>query len=70
MRVQAAWVRIFVDGHEVPTAVLNDGLSLPDAEADKPTPDYLPDWLGQCGRKRRVTRACWTSDRVWNARSQ
>ncbi len=38
MRVKAAWVRMFADGREVPTRVLNDGLTLPDAKDDKPTP--------------------------------
>jgi hypothetical protein len=37
MRVYAAWIRMFVDGREVPVKVLNDGLSLPD-ETSKPTP--------------------------------
>jgi hypothetical protein len=38
MRAHASWVRIFVDGNEVPTLVLNDGLTLPDASGDKPKP--------------------------------
>ena len=37
LRVQASWVRLFADGREVPTRVLNDGLSLPD-EKSKPAP--------------------------------
>ncbi|MDQ1474511.1 MAG: hypothetical protein QOJ99_5991, partial [Bryobacterales bacterium] len=37
MRVRAAWVQMFVDGQEVPTVVLNDDLTLPDAKGDKPT---------------------------------
>jgi len=36
MRAHAAWVRLFVDGREVPTRVLNDGLAMPDAKTDKP----------------------------------
>jgi hypothetical protein len=36
-RARAAWVSIFVDGLEVPTVVLNDGLGVPDVGA-KPTP--------------------------------
>jgi len=36
-RVPAAWVRMFADGHELPTVVLNDDLSMPDsAAAGKP----------------------------------
>jgi hypothetical protein len=37
MRVKASWVRMFADGREIPTRVLNDGLTLPDAKGDKPT---------------------------------
>lgn len=37
MRVKASWVRMFADGREVATHVLNDGLTLPDAKDDKPT---------------------------------
>ena len=37
MRAQAAWVRIFADGRELSTAVLNDGLHLPDNKT-KPSP--------------------------------
>jgi hypothetical protein len=36
MRVHASWIRMFADGREVPTRVLNDGLALPD-EKSKPT---------------------------------
>jgi len=36
MRTQAAWVRFFIDGREVPTQVLNDGLAIGDAKSDKP----------------------------------
>ncbi len=35
-RSQASWVRFFIDGREVPTQVLNDGLGIPDAKSDKP----------------------------------
>ncbi|MBY0502494.1 MAG: DUF1553 domain-containing protein [Bryobacteraceae bacterium] len=38
MRAEAAWVRIFVDGRELPVRVLNDGCALPDAKTDKPSP--------------------------------
>lgn len=38
MRVYASWVRMFIDGREVSTRVINDGCQLPDAKADKPTP--------------------------------
>ena len=36
MRAKASWVRVFADGREVSTKVLNDGLSLPDVKDDKP----------------------------------
>jgi hypothetical protein len=36
MRAQASWVRMFIDGIEAPTFVMNDDLPLPDASA-KPT---------------------------------
>jgi mono/diheme cytochrome c family protein len=53
MRVEAAWVRIFIDGHEVPTAVLNDGVSLPDAKGDKPTPTtFRIGWDNAAGSPR------------------
>ncbi|HVW86631.1 MAG TPA: DUF1553 domain-containing protein [Bryobacteraceae bacterium] len=35
MRSQASWVRIFADGRELPTRVINDDLALPDG--NKPT---------------------------------
>jgi hypothetical protein len=35
-RARAAWVRFFVDGIEVPTVILNDGVGVPDVGA-KPT---------------------------------
>ncbi|MBM3727479.1 MAG: DUF1553 domain-containing protein [Acidobacteria bacterium] len=38
MRVHASWVRIFADGREIPVRVMNDGLALPEAKTDKPTP--------------------------------
>ena len=38
MRAEAAWVRMFVDGRELPVRILNDGCSLPDAKTDKPSP--------------------------------
>jgi hypothetical protein len=36
-RAQAAWVRIFADGREIGTQILNDGLGLPDEKDAKPT---------------------------------
>ena len=36
MRAQAASVRIFANGREVPVRVLNDDLAMPDESADKP----------------------------------
>ena len=36
MRTLASWVRFYIDGREVPTQVLNDGLAIPDAKSDKP----------------------------------
>ncbi|HEU0123578.1 MAG TPA: DUF1553 domain-containing protein [Bryobacteraceae bacterium] len=41
MRAMAAWVRLYVDGREVETRVLNDGLAMPDAKSDKPSPVKL-----------------------------
>ena len=38
MRVQAAWVRMYVDGMETATQVLNDDVALPDAKDEKPKP--------------------------------
>ena len=38
MRAEANWVRIFVDGRELPIRILNDGCSLPDEKTDKPSP--------------------------------
>ncbi len=37
MRAEAAWVRVFADGQEIETRVLNDGLGVPD-EKSKPSP--------------------------------
>jgi hypothetical protein len=42
VRAEAAWVRMFVDGIEVPTRILNDGLSLPEAKDDKAPPVAFP----------------------------
>lgn len=36
MRAEASWVRMFVDGREVATRILNEGVTLPDAKSDKP----------------------------------
>lgn len=38
MRAMAAWVRLFVDGREVATRIVNDGLAMLDAKSDKPSP--------------------------------
>jgi hypothetical protein len=38
MRARASWVRMFVDGNEAPTQVLNDDLALPDASDSKAAP--------------------------------
>ena len=38
MRAEANWVRIFVDGRELPIRILNDGCALPDEKTDKPSP--------------------------------
>jgi hypothetical protein len=38
LRAYASWVRIFASGREVPVRVLNDGLGLPEAKTDKPSP--------------------------------
>lgn len=36
-RADASWVRMFADGRELPTTILNEGVSLPEAKAgDKP----------------------------------
>ncbi|BDC48842.1 hypothetical protein F183_A11580 [Bryobacterales bacterium F-183] len=36
MRMKAAWVRMYIDGREVPTRILNDGASLP-SPGEKPS---------------------------------
>jgi hypothetical protein len=36
-RAEASWVRVFADGREVPTVVLNEGVAMPDAKDDKPS---------------------------------
>ncbi|HEY6991939.1 MAG TPA: DUF1549 domain-containing protein, partial [Bryobacteraceae bacterium] len=36
MRVSASWVRMFADGREIGTRVLNDDLAIPSAKDDKP----------------------------------
>jgi hypothetical protein len=38
MRADASWVRMFVDGREVPTQILNEGVALPEAKTDKASP--------------------------------
>jgi hypothetical protein len=37
MRADASWVRMFVDGREVATQILNEGVALPEAKTDKAT---------------------------------
>ncbi len=37
-RVQSSWVRMFADGREIPTLIVNDGFAIPDAAGDKPKP--------------------------------
>ncbi|HYO84206.1 MAG TPA: DUF1553 domain-containing protein, partial [Bryobacteraceae bacterium] len=38
MRVHASWIRVFADGREIPTRVLNDGAMLSSARGDTPAP--------------------------------
>ncbi|MCA2963781.1 MAG: DUF1553 domain-containing protein [Acidobacteriaceae bacterium] len=38
MRAYASWVRLFVDGREVETQILHDGLAMPERSLDKPQP--------------------------------
>ncbi|HYI94879.1 MAG TPA: DUF1553 domain-containing protein [Bryobacteraceae bacterium] len=38
MVAEASWVRMFADGRELETRVLNEGIGLPAAKSDKPTP--------------------------------
>jgi hypothetical protein len=65
MRVHASWVRMFADGREVPTRVLNDDVMLPDAKGDKPAPtrfrigwDNSPDGKRYAGQLDEVA--------IWN----
>ncbi len=37
VRMDASWVRMYVDGREVATQTLNDGAGLPDEKGDKPS---------------------------------
>lgn len=37
-RAEASWVRMYADGHELVTTVLNEGVAMPDAKDDKPSP--------------------------------
>jgi hypothetical protein len=37
-RAEASWVRMFADGREIETRVFNEGIGLPDAKSDKPSP--------------------------------
>ncbi|MFN7924348.1 MAG: DUF1553 domain-containing protein, partial [Bryobacteraceae bacterium] len=36
-RMHAAWVRVWVDGHELPMTVIHDGAQIPDEKSDKPS---------------------------------
>ncbi len=64
-RADAAWVRMFVDGHEVPARILNEGVTLPDAKSDKATStvfrigwDNSPNGARYAGRLDEL--AAWT----------
>jgi hypothetical protein len=66
VRAEPAWIRIFVDGIEVPTRILNEGLSVPEAKNDKASPiafrigwDSAPKSAQFGGRLDEV--AFWTS---------
>ncbi|MFN3326720.1 MAG: DUF1553 domain-containing protein [Bryobacteraceae bacterium] len=37
-RADASWVRMFIDGREAPTRILSEGVSMPAAKNDKPSP--------------------------------
>ncbi len=58
MRVKASWVRVFADGREVSTKVLNDGLPLPDRERRQAQAHHVPDRLGQRLPKAKDIRGC------------
>ena len=65
MRAEAAWVRMFVDGREVSTVVLNEGVALPDAKGDKAKPTvFRVGWDTQPNSARYAGRldelAAWT----------
>lgn len=65
MRVLASWVRMFVDGREVPTRVLNDGVTLPDEKGDKAVPTaFRIGWDNNANSARLAGRmdeiAVWT----------
>ena len=64
MRAEAAWVRMFVDGRELPVRILNDGCALPDAKSDKPSPTRFRvgwDTSGKRYRGRFDDLAIWTN---------
>ncbi len=65
MRVLASWVRMYVDGREVATRVLNDDVTLPDAKGDKPVPtSFRIGWDNEANSARLAGRldeiALWT----------
>jgi hypothetical protein len=41
MRADASWVRMYVDGHELSTSVITEGIALPGVNSDKPKPETL-----------------------------
>jgi hypothetical protein len=51
MRVQSSWVRMFVDGREVGTKVLNDGVSLPDKGEKRRITEFRIGWDNRAGSK-------------------
>ncbi len=64
MRAEANWVRIFVDGRELPVRILNDGCALP-GKGDKPSPTrFKVGWDNQPTPHRYMGRmdevAIWT----------
>jgi hypothetical protein len=66
MRVKASWVRIFADGREVSTKVLNDGLSLPGVKDDKPKLTTFRVGWDTAAKSQRYT-GLLDEMNVWNA---
>jgi hypothetical protein len=65
MRVAASWARIFADGREIGTKVLNDGVALPSAKDDKPTLTQFR--IGWDNSARSARYAGLVDDvKVWN----